>query len=257
MKEGEKLLLEKLVNNIWKNLNVTKIHIKDDRWELVLKSLVNGKNINAELRVYDSIKFNVKWEFKIKEKNINLYKYLDSNKPMFLFAIDLSSEKFYYQDLQSSARKYYPIDDTWNTFIYINRHNTLSSRASSLIADHIIEYNYNWKKLYKRYSNYISAIQVLDDFFNGKGTCSDSLLQKYLDESIEIYKSISYVYSKQDITDFRGRKFINLINKNIIGLKWLIKEERKYWTVKNLDFYADIKSIPLIKCTVKNIVQQH
>jgi len=76
-------------------------------------------------------------------------------KPFFLFICNLDDEKIYYQDLQQSARKYYPIKEEGSTYIYVSNTNNLNSKASLLIADHIIEYNYNWIALYKKYYNYL------------------------------------------------------------------------------------------------------
>mgnify|MGYP004003858949 CR=1 FL=1 len=247
MEKKEIKILEKLVNNLWENLKIEKINIAEDHWKITLKSLINYKKINAILRVFNDIKFNVSWKFNIRENNVNLIKYLDSNKPVILFAFSKSDNKIYYLDLQHSARTSYPLSKEWYSYIKLYKTYDLDVKASLLIADHLIKYNYNWKALYKSYKKYTSSLSKIRDYFNGNNKYSKKDIESYLDQSIEVYRSLNYVYSIQDIKIFKKDKFINLINNNISWLKWLMKEEKKYWTLNDIEYFKEVKWLKLIQ----------
>lgn len=249
MNKSESIVLETIAKKIWDNLNITDIHINHNHWHLNINSLIHNKDVDVRVFIYDNLEFNKNGYINIKVKNSCLIKSLDSNKPIFIFALDRSKRKIYYSDLQYLARVNFPTHSEGKCFIKIYEVFDLDKRATRMLADHLLEYNYDWKSLYVSYKKYLSDLEVYKHYINNHFNVDCDEFKEYYRQTIHIFRTLNVVNSKLDI-DSRLLKnkesklnFIKLINANIDWIKWLIKDEKKYWLNNDVDFFLSLRRV--------------
>ena len=199
MNKSESIILETVDKKVWKDLRITDIHINSNHWHLTLESSVHNKVLNSILFIYDELKFNKSWYISIRVKNKCLLDSLKKSNPVFIFVLDKTKKKIYYSDLQYLARVNYPISSDGTCLIKVYSLYDLDKRATMLIADHIIEYNYNWKSLYASYKKYVSDLNKYKGYLNNHFDISDKDFKLYYNQSVNIFRTLNVVNSKADI----------------------------------------------------------
>lgn len=248
----ELLTLEMIATKLWQYLELTDVHISDEYWSLKILSVIHKKNIEARLYVYDDIEVDKNGDIKVRIPNKDMHTILELAYPNFILIGDKKKKKVYYADLQFLSRVQYPHSDVGSTLIRVSTNFDLDKRATHQIADHIIEYNYDWKRLYDCYRMFVVSLNNTRLYLESDIDTQSDEFQDFYTDMIYIYKSLHVVNSKLDINkNLTNNKesILNckkIINTNILGIQWLILDEKKYWMNIDIDFYTMVKGLSKI-----------
>jgi len=239
MNKSETIIIENLYRNIWNDLQILDINIDLDCWNLMLMSTEHNRKIKVVLFLFNSLNFDKDWYFNLKVVNRCLLNCLEQPFSVLIFLFDITKGKIYYSDLQSLARINFPVSIKW--FSHIKLHSTfdLHKESTKMIIDHIIKYNYSWKFLYSEYKDYLLILGNIENHIKKNKKFKEYFYKK----SVYIFETLNVVNSKLgfEVWLLKAKELehdlIKLININIDLIKWLFKDEKKYWLSKDPDFY--------------------